>query len=124
MPRQRSTRPLLPRAPWRALAGLLAVLIVGLGLANASPEAHAWMHGAEAHAHEACAHTPTAVPEPQHDDHVCAVVLFAHGAELCLYTSFVVRPSEELGAFVLTPDALFLAKPRYLRQPERGPPLA
>jgi len=121
--RLRSRNP-LPAAPWRALAGLLAVLVVVMGLASASPQAHAWMHGGEASAHEACTHSATPAPDTQHADHVCAVVLFAQGIDLPFETVFLAQPSAGLTTVILTPDALYLAQPRYLRQPERGPPLA
>ncbi len=123
MTTHRHSRNPLPAAPWRALAGLLAVLVVGLGLASASPQAHAWMHGGEAHAHEACAHPAPDAPDAQHADHVCAVVLFAQGIELPLDAVFLAQPSAGLTTVLLAPDALYLAQPRYLRQPERGPPL-
>jgi hypothetical protein len=92
----------------RFLAGSAAALVLALGVFAASPVLHDWLHGADA----------TTV------DDGCAVVLFANGV------------SAPLGAIAITPPAadwrelarpiareIFLASPRYLRQPERGPPL-
>lgn len=124
MTAKRRSRPSRPAGPWRALAGMLAVLVVGLGLAHVSPEAHAWVHGAETHGHESCAHSTATPLDAQHDEHVCAVVLFAQGAEAPVEAVFIAEPFVGLAATFLTPDALHLAKPRYLRHPERGPPRA
>ena len=85
-----------------------AALVLVLSVFAASPELHDWLHHGDA---------PTA------GDH-CAVVLFASGVSLALDAPFVVPPSavqhREPRALV---REIFLASPRYLRQPERGPPV-
>lgn len=63
----RSPTPVLPRLRWR-LTALLAVGLVGLlGLLAASPELHAQADCADC--------------DPPPAEHVCAVTLFAQGAE-------------------------------------------
>lgn len=115
----------LPPAPWRALAAALAAMVFGLALAGASPELHAWLHGeAVLHGHDACRHSEHApAPEESHG-HRCAVVLFACGADLPVAVVVLLLPDAASRPVALAPDALYLAQPRYLRQPERGPPLA
>lgn len=82
-------------------------LVLGLTVFAASPALHDLLHGAT---------------DTTHNDS-CPVVLFAQG---------MVAPSEPVTAplppvtFVSTAPAeardIFVAPPRYLRQPERGPP--
>ena len=85
-------------------AAAAAALVFALGLLAASPELHSLLHDTDS-------------------DDGCAVVLFANGV------------STPLGAIALEPPApewreqpraiapeIFLTAPRYLRQPERGPP--
>lgn len=57
----------LPRLRWRLTALLAAGLVGLLGLMAASPELHAQADCADC--------------DPQPTEHVCAVTLFAHGAE-------------------------------------------
>lgn len=91
----------------RLLAASAAALVFALGVFAASPALHEWLHSHDA--------------PPANDS--CAIVLFANGV------------STPLGMLVLTPPAavwgesvrpiareIFLASPRYLRLPERGPP--
>lgn len=94
----------------RFLAGGAAALVLALGMFAASPVLHDWLHGADA---DAAA-----------NDHGCAVVLFASGVSVPLGTIAIAPPSAEWREWV-RPVAreIFLASPRYLRQPERGPPL-
>jgi hypothetical protein len=120
----RRSHPPCPTAPWRALAGVLAALILALGAGTVSPDAHAWMHGEQGPAHDACEHHSATSPAADDDEHICAVVLFASGVELPVDATFVNLPFGELNGVRLEPDALYLAQPRYLRQPERGPPTA
>lgn len=128
MPLRRTPSRRLPTAPWRAFAAGLAALVLGLALAGASPDLHAWIHGEgdTHHAHGACHHhgETASAPAADHDDHRCAVVLFAQGFDLPVDASFAVLPFERIPVVVPDADTLFLAKPRYLRQPERGPPPA
>ncbi len=57
----------LPRLPWRLTALVGALLVWLLGVMAVSPELHGHAGCSE------CAPTP--------EEHVCAVTLFAHGAE-------------------------------------------
>lgn len=63
----RSPDAVIPRLHWRLTALLAAGLVSLLGLMAASPELHAQAHCADC--------------DPQPAEHVCAVTLFAHGAE-------------------------------------------
>ena len=91
------------------LAVVCAAWVVILGLAAVSPDLHEGLH-----------HRNAAAVQDQ-----CAVELLAHGA-LVATPVMVPVPSvvghPELGA--ASPVELFLDSPRYLLQPERGPPEA
>ncbi len=91
----------------RFLAGAAATLVFTLGVFAASPVLHDWVHGQHG--------TPA--------DDGCAVVLFAAGVSVPLGAIAVTPPAASWQEFV-QPGALeiFLTSPRYLRQPERGPP--
>lgn len=93
----------------RLLAAAGAALLLLLTVAAASPALHHWLH-----AHGA---------EGPSDN--CAVVLFASGVTLAATAIAVAAPRpawrEQPRAAVVE---LFLSAPRYLRQPERGPPAA
>jgi hypothetical protein len=86
-------------------AGGAAVVLL-LAILAASPALHAWIH-ADSHA--------------ESDD--CAVVLFASGVTLAATAIAISLPPREW-AVVQPVEArdFFPAAPRYLRQPERGPP--
>ncbi len=115
----------LPTAPWRGLAAALAAVVLGLALAGTSPELHAWLHGEAAeHGHDGCHHAEHVPAQDEAHEHRCAVVLFAQGADLPVDTVVILLPDAAAGPAELAPDALYLARPRYLRQPERGPPAA
>src|SRR5262245_35706196 len=92
----------------RLLAGGCAALVLALTIFAASPMAHGLLHDGEGQA--------TA-------DDACAVVLFASGVSLPV-GPIAVLPPEVLpqGVSPLTAADVFLVSPRYLRQPERGPP--
>lgn len=125
MSRNRRNPRTLPTAPWRALAAALAATVFVLALAGASPELHAWLHGETVpHGHDACRHSEHAPAQAESHEHRCAVVLFANGADLPVAAVVVLLPDAASSPTELAPDALYLAQPRYLRQPERGPPLA
>ena len=91
----------------RFLAAGAAALIFALSVIAASPALHAWLHGQ--------ATLPT-------DDN-CAVVLFAGGVLVPLAAMAIAPPAmvwREMGHAAT--GEIFLVSPRYLRQPERGPP--
>ncbi len=109
----------------RALAAGCVGLVLALTAVTASPAAHEWLHQVEQE--HTCHHHP-AKSEPQSThaaDHDCAVVLFANGVDLCV-GPFALTPPVALVAGVspITAAAPDLVAPRYLRQPERGPPCA
>ena len=92
------------------VTGLLALaLMLTLTVASGSPVVHD------------CLHT-----EPsQASDHQCAVVLFASGVTLApgateLPRAEMIFRSQQVAAF----EELLVVSPRYLRQPERGPPVS
>lgn len=88
-----------------------AALVLALTVFSASPVAHEWLHSD--HDHDAPA------------DHGCAVVLFAAGVALPLGLTAVPPPETVVRAQAGAPAReIFLISPRYLRQPERGPPAA
>lgn len=120
MPRQ-NARPAHPLR--RLLAAGCAALVLALTLASVSPAAHAWLHQDEpAHA---CRDHPKAKPAPHAADHNCAVVLFAHGLDLPVGPVALLPPASLPRTFAHSGTVeLFLVSPRYLRQPERGPPAA
>jgi hypothetical protein len=91
----------------RLLAGGAAALVFALGVFAASPALHDWLHGADA--------TPA--------DDGCAVMLFASGVSVPL-GAIAIAPPVDHGRQTrcIVPREIFLAAPRYLRQPERGPP--
>ena len=78
-----------------------------LGVFAASPVLHDWLHDQ---------HAPPA-------DDGCAVVLFAAGVSVPLGAIALVPPIVEWREFARPISReIFLVSPRYLRQPERGPP--
>ena len=92
------------------VTGLLALAVMlTLTVASGSPVVHD------------CLHT-----DPSQDsDHQCAVVLFASGVTLVPGATELLRAemtcrSQQVAAF----EELFVVSPRYLRQPERGPPVS
>lgn len=94
----------------RLLAAGCAAMVLALTIFAASPVAHDWLHADDDHA---AAHVADG----------CAVVLFAAGVSLPLAPITAPLPGEapHLGA-PATAVEVFLVSPRYLRQPERGPP--
>jgi len=95
--------------PRRLLATGCAVLVFALGVFVASPALHAQLHHA---------------PSSSLDDG-CAIVLFANGVSVPLAVNAPPPPSVEWReqAYVRSTE-VFLDSPRYLLQPERGPPPA
>ena len=95
----------------RLVAAGCAGLILSLGILAASPAAHGALH-AEGDCHHHAG-----------SDHACAVVLFASGVELPAAAPRVAPPIAPTAiATRLAATEVFLVPPRYLRQPERGPP--
>ena len=91
----------------RLIAGGSAALVFALSVFAASPVAHDWLHDRSTAA----------------ADDACAVVLFASGVAIPLDAPVAPTPLAELRAQPAAVAAeIFLTSPRYLRQPERGPP--
>ncbi len=107
----------------RALAAAGAGLVLALTVFAASPAAHEWVHAAagscsgHAHGHD---HGPATTGD---DDAGCAVVLFASGVDLPVGPASALPPRlVAQGVTPVTAAEPLLVSPRYLRQPERGPP--
>ncbi len=96
------------RACRRLIATLAAALVLALTVLVASPQAHE-------HVHHGCHHD---------ESHACAVVLFAQGIWTPFELPLVAAPGHDWVEFIphVRPE-LRLVTPRYLRQPERGPPV-
>jgi len=101
----------------RLLALGCAAMVFALTIFAASPEAHRILHEDDScpgHSHG-----------PAETDHTCAVVLFASGIALPVEPLFVTPPTAvPAGISPVTAAEVFLISPRYLRHPERGPPLS
>ena len=92
----------------RFIAAGSATLVFALGVFAASSELHSRLH------------SDAGIPA----DDGCAVVLFANGLSAPLATIAVAPPPAEWREQPRVQMAkIFLATPRYLRQPERGPPV-
>ena len=99
----------------RILAAGSAALVLALTLFAASPVAHAWLHS---HDDDHADHPATV------DVDTCAVAMFANGVAPDLGQPALGAPVAVVRAISPTTAAeIFLVSPRYLRQPERGPPL-
>lgn len=101
--RSRQHRP-LAEFLHRLGAAAAAALVFALGLLAASPELHSLLHDTDG-------------------DDGCAIVLFANGVSEPLAALAVTPPAAEWREQprAIAPE-IFLTAPRYLRQPERGPP--
>ncbi len=117
-----SKRHSLPATPWRALVFVLVGLVLGLSFASVSPETHALIHAGTSHA--SCDHADAPAAPAHDEDHLCAVVLFAQGVELPVTDQASPAHAAWQEATPLPFEELLLLAPRYLRHPERGPPLA
>jgi hypothetical protein len=101
----------LPASARVALAGLLAITVVVLGLLEFAPAAHHWLHGHDA------SHAVA------HDDAGCAVTLFAHGTTTPLELPHVIAPRPVfIATFAAEPLSLLLTATHHLTPPGRGPP--
>lgn len=91
---------------WLALG--CTALVLALTISAASPAAHGLLHSGNG--------------DGTTDD-ACAVVMFASGVALPV-GPISIAPPETLTAGIspVTAAEIFLVSPRYLRQPERGPP--
>jgi hypothetical protein len=93
--------------PRRFFAAAGVALLLLLTVSAASPALHHWFHG-------------------NHDDAAsdnCAVVLFSSGLALAVTAIAIAAPRASWSPLAPAPlTELFLTAPRYLRQPERGPP--
>ena len=115
-----SAHPTPPSWLRRWVAMGCACLVLGLTVLAACPAAHAWLHTGSASCGE---HAHGTGPEPRPDDTGCAVVLFATGIETPVEPAALIPPALVAEAVAsASADDLCLRPPRYLRQPERGPP--
>ena len=93
----------------RIMAAGCAAMVLALTIFAACPTAHSLLHD-DAHQH--------AVSEDP-----CAVVLFASGVSLPVVPIAITPPISVVQVVPRVAAAeIFLVSPRYLRQPERGPP--
>lgn len=105
----------------RSLAAAGAALVLALTVFAASPAAHEWLHATagtcHGHGHD---HGPATSGD---DDAGCAVVLLASGVDLPVEPAAALPPRlVARGVTPVTAAEPLLVSPRYLRQPERGPP--
>ncbi|PAW65560.1 MAG: hypothetical protein B9S34_10590 [Opitutia bacterium Tous-C1TDCM] len=106
---------LLVRCRLRCGAAAAAALVLALTVFAASPGAHAWLHAGADHA---CHHG-----EATEEDAGCVVFQFAAGITAPAPQVPVLLPATRTApAELRTEPRLHLISPRYLRQPERGPP--
>ena len=107
----------------RALAAMCAAMVLALTLFAASPAAHDWLHAAQKS--HTCADHEKSAPASNATDHGCAVVLFANGVDTPVAAIALVPPRVVTqNVSPATAAEFYLVSPRYLRQPERGPPLS
>lgn len=98
------------RPSWHpAVASVCTMLVIALAALVASPTLHAWMHGDGA----------------PHSDVTCPVNHFAGGLAMAEDSAALESlPLLGLPESWALPAAPAVAQPRFLRLPERGPPLA
>lgn len=101
----------------RLLAAGAATLVLLLTVLAVSPQLHAGFH-----THDA-ANAVTHAPHPANDDG-CVISLFAGGVTAAPAVLLLAAPNTAHIAVAFAPRAeIFVSPPRYLLQPERGPPL-
>ncbi len=106
---------LLVRCRLRFGAAAASALVLALTVFAASPGAHAWLH---ADADHGCHHA-----QPTEEDAGCVVFQFAGGSTTPAPQIPLVLPAARQPLTEAPAEArLRLVSPRYLRQPERGPP--
>jgi hypothetical protein len=92
----------------RLFAASAAALVLLFSVASASPSVHQWLHGGHA---------------PESGD-ACAIAQFAAGVTFAAAAIAVATPRPAWRADVPRAAAeIFLTPIRYLRLPERGPPV-
>ena len=93
----------------RFMAAGCAALVLALTIFAACPTAHSLLHD-DSHQHAV-------------SDEPCAVVMFASGVSLPV-APLALTPPIAIRQVIphVTRSDVFLVSPRYLRQPERGPP--
>ena len=100
------TRHFVPAWMRRVTAGLSIAIVLALAVFAASPELHAKLHGGTI----------------SHGDE-CPVAVLAAGVSVPVAISVAAPVAVELRVpRALTAEEIFVSSPRYLRQPERGPP--
>jgi hypothetical protein len=100
---------LFSESPRRLLAAGGVALVLLLSVLGSNPELHRCIHGAENSGSE----------------DGCAVVLFAHGLSAPFDTAVLAATPAEWSTFARPATAeVFVASPRYLHVPGRGPPLS
>jgi len=112
----------------RLLAAGCAGLVLLLGLMAVNPALHDLAHRIATDDKPACAHHEHGHATPPADQttngHVCAVTLFAHGLDLTIpVVAPVATPVAWHDLIFPAVEETLLTAPRYLHQPERGPPL-
>ena len=95
--------------PRRLLAAGSIALVLLLSVLGSNPELHRLIHGAT----------------DSGSEDGCAVVLFAHGVSAPFDTAVLAATPAAWTALSRPGSAeIFLTSPRYLHQPERGPPVS
>jgi hypothetical protein len=98
---------LFAETPRRLLAMVGIALVLLLSVLAVNPELHRFIHGDA---------------DTDHEDG-CAVVLFAHGVSTPFDSAVLAAtPVEWIARSRPESVEIFLTSPRYLHQPERGPP--
>ena len=119
-----------PLSPFlRVLASAAAALVLTLSVFSASPELHSLLHGSVSAREFGFAKSVPAKSTGSdacsaEEDDGCAVALFAQGVSLPLLLPVLTRPElVQDPANCRSSAEFFWVQPRYLRQPERGPPV-
>lgn len=96
----------------------MAVLVLLLTGLSVSPQLHAELHDC-GHDHDHPA--PASIPDSEAS---CVVTLFGQGITAGLAPLALPAPSSHFQSTIVTARReIFFCPPRYLHQPERGPPL-